>query len=254
MASVRGFDALPRLCYDQGMATPPKPYPGRFATAVALGVMVGLVVGGLVKVMRPGDPAEVEDKGGIWSQRGSLFGGAPAAKQGEEPLSPPTGSAAWRYAEALRTGDTETVIDLTLWMQERLRRVQAGAGDPAAMAAARRALAEDALARNVAENQLRAEGVLDQYVFSPSSTVEFVGEDTGRTDLERPAAERLWFRVTYPSRDAALRDATGLPIRSLRVGVNVSPDGYILKANVLGNLDIDPESIRYDWGADAPGE
>jgi hypothetical protein len=54
-------------------------------------------------------------------------------------------------------------------------------------------------------------------------------------------------RVTYPSRRGALRDGKGIPIRSITVGVNVSTEGLALKANVIGNLDIDWESISYDW-------
>lgn len=235
------------------MATTPPQVPGRIATAVVLGILVGLVVGGIIKLLRPNLPEDGDDRGGIGVQRGALFGSRPKAPV-EEVLPPPRDSAGWRYLEALQSGDTDTVIGLTLWMGERLRRIQAGTADAAAQAAARRALAESILERSLQDNQLRAEGVEDWYVFSPAAKVAFVGEDAGRDDLERPTAERLWFRVTYPSREAALRDAVGIPVRSLRVGVNVSADGYVLKANVIGNLDIDAESLRYDWGADAPGE
>ena len=46
----------------------------------------------------------------------------------------------------------------------------------------------------------------------------------------------------------ALRDEAGRPIRSIVVGVDVSPDGCIVKAGILGNVELDRESIALDWG------
>jgi hypothetical protein len=96
-------------------------------------------------------------------------------------------------------------------------------------------------------NQLRFEGIEDQYVFSPAATLEIAGTDGGRSDLERPAAYRIWILVTYPERRWALLDPDRLAIRSLRVGVNVTHDGFVLKANVIGNLDVQWDSLNYAW-------
>jgi len=46
----------------------------------------------------------------------------------------------------------------------------------------------------------------------------------------------------------ALRDEAGRPIRSIVVGVDVSLDGCIVKAGILGNVELDRESIALDWG------
>jgi hypothetical protein len=50
------------------------------------------------------------------------------------------------------------------------------------------------------------------------------------------------------SRD--LRNQSGIPIRALRVGVNVSTDDCVPKAGVTGNLDIDRKSISHEWDKD----
>jgi hypothetical protein len=220
----------------------------RFAVAVAIGVVAGLIAGSVLKGRRPPTPTPAADGG-----KAGLFAGwrkLPAPP----PLAPPKDSAGWRYAEALVREDWDSVIALTLWMQERLARSQTQAGGPEAQEAVRRALAQSLAEQDLAGNQLAPEGVEDAYVFSPGASLEFVGQDVGKEGLERPVAERIWIRVTYPARERALRNSLGLPIHSLRAGINISSDGFVLKGNVVGNLDIDLESIRYDWGQGAPGE
>lgn len=220
----------------------------RFAVAVVFGVVAGMAVGAIIKGFRnaPLPGSEITAKGGLFAR--DHLKPLPAA------LDPPKDSAGWRYAEAVQREDWNTVIALTLWMQERLARTQTQAGGAEAQEAVRRALAQGLAEQHLADNQLREEGVEDAYVFAPGTVLEFLGQDTGAGPLERPVAERLWIRVTYPSRAQALRDPKGLPIHALRVGVNVSSDGFVLKANIIGNLDIDWNSIRYDWGPDSPGE
>lgn len=156
--------------------------------------------------------------------------------------------AAMKYAQAFLAGDWDSVIAQTHWMQERLRRVQLESGNAEKVTAARAALKARLAERNIADNQLQSEGVEDQYVFCPGAVVEVTGVDRGRTDLGRPVAFRTWLRVTYPVRTQALRDADSVPIRSLAVGVNVTADGYVLKAGIIGNLDINRDSITY-WTA-----
>ena len=163
--------------------------------------------------------------------------------QNQTPLS----SVAWRYALAVRDSNCSEIIRMTLWMNERLDRVRAGHGDSEELEAARQALCRQITHRTIEGNQLTAEGVEDQYFFAPGVALELVGIDEGAASLKRPVAERSWIRVTYPHRRRALRDEGGRPIRSIVVGVNVSEDGYILKAGVIGNLDVDRESIRYSW-------
>lgn len=156
-------------------------------------------------------------------------------------------SVAWRYALAVRDSNCAEVTRMTLWMNERLDRVRAAHGDSEELEAARQALCRQITHRAIEGNQLTAEGVEAQYIFAPGVDLELIGVDKGAPGLKRPVAERSWIRVTYPHRGRALRDDEGRPIRSIVVGINVSQDGYILKAGVIGNLEVDRESIHYSW-------
>lgn len=156
------------------------------------------------------------------------------------------------YALALQEGRADDVISMTYWMQERLKRVRMGSDEPDDLAAAREQLREDILSRTLEGNRLRPEGVEDKYVFAPGARIELLGsdkrEDARGDPLACPVKERTWLRVEYPIATAALRDEAGRPIRSIVVGVDISPDGYVLKAGILGNVELDRNGISLDWG------
>ena len=157
------------------------------------------------------------------------------------------------YARALQEGDWNQVIAHTAWMQDRLRHVAASGGDETAVEHARQELMAGLSRRTAAGNQLTEEGIEDQYVFAPGSRLEVVRVDAGRHGLEAPVEKRVWMRVTYPQRTRAVRDLANVPIRSLVAGVNVSSEGLVLKANIVGNLDIDWSALAYGWDADTGG-
>lgn len=154
-------------------------------------------------------------------------------------------SVAWHYARAFQEGNWDYVIDHTLWMQEYLANAAARAGAAENGLESRLALSRTLGDRSSSGNRLADTGVEDQYVFTPGAVIEVVAHDEGRDDLEQPARERVWLRVQYPDSVHSLFDDMGLPIRSVVVGVNVSEDGYVLKANVEGNLDVDWDGIVY---------
>ena len=153
----------------------------------------------------------------------------------------------WRYAQALQRGHFAWVVEHTLWMQERLQRVKGELSDNESVDKSRQALLQRLSVRKPAKNQLQQTGIEDQYIFAPGTRLEFLGVDAGHTGLAEPTDQRTWILVSYPERDTALRDETNIPIRSIAVGVNVSQDDKILKANIVGNLDIVLESITYEW-------
>ncbi len=155
-------------------------------------------------------------------------------------------SIAWQYVLAYQEGNWSRVVELTVWMNDRLAFV-AQSGTPADVDAARDGIIEQISTHAMSENYLRDEGVDDQYLFTPGTRLEYIGEDGGSDTLEAPIARRTWFRVIYPTREKALLDKEGIPIRSVNAGVNVSSDGRVLKAGVVGNMNIDWDSIRYDW-------
>ncbi len=150
-----------------------------------------------------------------------------------------------RYVSAYQSRACSQVIELTWWMQERLHAVS-GLG-PEERGAAMADLCELVKDRSMEANRLRPLGTEDQYIFAPLAQIEVTGVDDGREDLVKPVMERVWMRVSYPVPTQALRDETGVAIKSLRVGLNVSSDEYVLKAGAIGNLEIDFESISYNW-------
>ncbi len=166
------------------------------------------------------------------------------ATPGESPVSE-SADIAQRYVSAVQARNCARAIELTWWMQERLRFAIKSGED--AQGSAMEDLCNSLKDRTAEGNHLQLEGIEDQYVFAPLAKVEVSGLDAGRQDLVKPVVERVWMLVSYAVPTQALRDENGTPIKSLTVGVNVSADGYVLKAGVIGNLEIDFESISYNW-------
>ncbi|MGI6459089.1 MAG: hypothetical protein ACOX5J_03165 [Candidatus Hydrogenedentales bacterium] len=158
---------------------------------------------------------------------------------------------ATRYARAYQENRADDVIRMTHWMQECLKRVQRGSDDPDTLTAMHEQLRRNVLYRTLEGNRLRPEGVEDKYIFAPGTHLELLGSDRRGDGLEDalscPVRERTWLRVSYPDSAGALRDEEGRPIRSIVVGVDVSMEGHIVKAGVLGNVEIDRECIALDW-------
>lgn len=154
---------------------------------------------------------------------------------------------ALEYAHALQSGDWDRAVEMTLWMQERLDQVRLSAGSEEAVERNRMELIARLGDRSISDNVVLPEGIEDQYLFVPGAELEPLEMDEGWEDLERPVAYRLWLRVTYPSRVRAPRDRTNLPIRSMTVGINVDRDGHVLKAAIIGNLDIELDTISHTW-------
>lgn len=171
--------------------------------------------------------------------------GTPYAELAPAPDSPE--GIAWRYARAFQEGDWDFVLERTQWMRERLAHVAAQTGSPEAAAGTRAELAERLATRTPEGSQLAPEGIEDQYIFVPGAALRIAGSDAGAEDLEEPVARRVWLEVTYPDRLRAPRTGDGLPIQRLRAGVSVSHSGRILKGSVIGNLEIDEESLALIW-------
>lgn len=170
-------------------------------------------------------------------------------ENGEDPFV----ATALRYARALQDGFCEEVIRTTAWMADRMHRVAIESSGQEAIDGEWDTLCEKAMERSIEGNVIRPEGVEDQYIFAPGVTFEVLGVDDGRDDLNRPVARRVWIRATFPRRQTApLAQADDSPrmlaVRAVTVGVNLSRDDQlVVKAGVLGNLDIDMSSLSFDW-------
>ncbi len=169
---------------------------------------------------------------------------ANAAKRGEAEHSK-AAKIALQYVSAVQTAVCSRSIDLTWWMQERLQFASENSRD--GVSAVRQELCDEITVRVKGANRLRSEGVEDQYVFAPMTKVKVTALEPGRQDLSKPSMGLVWLEVSYPVPTQALKDDNGTPIKSLRVGVSLSNDGYILKAGTIGNLEIDFDSISYNW-------
>lgn len=156
-----------------------------------------------------------------------------------------------QYVEALQEGNCDVAIARILWMNERIE--QTRLKNPEQVAEIREELCRSLTDRRIEGNRLAEEGIEDQYVMAPGCSAVPVRVDEGRDDLERPASTRVWVEVTYPRRDRAPVDLEGLPIRRLVAGINMTNDSYVLKASVIGNLEIDFDSISTNWEG-IPGE
>lgn len=199
--------------------------PGRSGRAVALGVGALVVIAG-------------------WAYFYLTGTAAPIARSGAAGFQPVV-SAAQGYAELMRTGQYQQALLKVAWVEDRLARVRAERGDAAAENDALAGLVADMARVDRSNAVLRNEGIEDQYVFASRAQVEVAGADAGRGGLERKTAGRAWLRVTYPEPGLAPRDEGGRAIRSLTVGLNMSDDQKVLKAEIVGNLEIDRFSIRF---------
>lgn len=170
---------------------------------------------------------------------------APSSGDGEALRS--AGAPALRYATAWQQGNCDEIIATTWWMQERLLHVRKLTGDEEAVNIATNELCERIQQRLPEGNQLVTEGIYDQYLFSSDATCEVIRASTGRDDLAKPTKTAVWLRITYSTRQRAPRDRRGNPIRSLDAAINYAHDGYILKAGILGNAEIDWDSISLRW-------
>lgn len=154
---------------------------------------------------------------------------------------------ALRYAAAWQEGNCEEIVTMTWWMQERLNHVRSLSGDGEAVRSAEIELCADIQRHLPEKNELTPEGILDQYLFSRNTTIEVARVSEGRDDLAKPTKQSSWLQLTYQERDRAPRDESGNPIRSLDVAIYLSENGYVLKAGILGNAEIDWDSISLRW-------
>lgn len=201
-------------------------------------VAVAFGVAGLLGLWYWGNPAEQ-----VVNPPQARVAAPPVVARPNLPEEP----AALTYARAFQQGDCERIIEMTQWMQERLDYVRRTDGAPKAIEDARAALCAAIQDRSPERNLLTLEGAEDQYLFSPSAQLMFVGGAEGRKELDESAASIGWIQAVYPDPAHAFYDAGGNAIRSVTAGVHFSRSGKVIKAGVRGNTEVDWDSISYDW-------
>ena len=213
-----------------------------FVAVVAIGVGAGVLFGWT----RLSEPLVSAEKAG---------GGPEEAVPAEDPDV----AVALRYARALQDGFCEEIVRRTAWMDDRMQRVALESSGEDAMETAWDNLCVKALDRAVEGNVLLPEGIEDWYIFAPGASFEIAGVDAGRDDLDRAVAKRVWIRVTFSRQQTAplARAEEGeemMAVRAVTVGINISREGrLVVKAGVVGNLDIDVSSLSFDWASERGG-
>jgi hypothetical protein len=154
-------------------------------------------------------------------------------------------SIAESYIRAFQAENCAEITRLTWWMQERLLFLQEQTLDETERTRALEEMCTEVRRDRTAPHLLTVEGIADQYVLTPQSTFDILGADQSTDKLAKPAAERVWVRVSYPNKAVALKDGKTNPIKSLVIGIHISTDEYILKAGIRGNIEIDLERIAY---------
>lgn len=141
-----------------------------------------------------------------------------------------------RYIMAYRSGNCSDIIAITQWAQDRLE----AKPDPAT----RENLCSELLRRSPDDTQVDLLGIEDQYLIPNTVDVKIIGADPGRDDLALPVQERVWVQFSYSNKATAPRSPSGKSIKKIRAGLNVSETGTVLKGGVIGNWEIDIESIQ----------
>ena len=143
-----------------------------------------------------------------------------------------------QYIRALQSREYARTIALTEWMQTRIQQ-----SPPESRPAIEAELLTSLQHRTPAENELRLEGLEDPYLFATGALIKPLATDPGRTDLDQPIHHRTWFEITYPDPATAPLGPTHQRLHTLRAALNISTTGLILKANVIGNAEIDPDTL-----------
>lgn len=159
----------------------------------------------------------------------------------------PEAQEAMAYVEAAIDCDCDGIIDRTEWMRARLDRLNESGASPDDIAADRASLCEDFCERDESGYEVVDEGVDDPYLFFPGVEYKFIGQDEGRDDLAVPVASRAWIALRFPSPTRCLKNPDGRAISGVTVGLNMTAEGLVAKAGVLGNTEIQWDSVRYSW-------
>lgn len=152
-----------------------------------------------------------------------------------------------RYFTAYQTKNCSEIAQCTDWMIARLQKINDRYSDEAKINEARANLCKEVLVRIPGEERLQLLGLKDHYLIPQASNYKVVGADPGRTDLAKTVKERVWVRIEYSNKATAPKNEEGEPIKQLRAGVNISTDHRVLKGAVIGNWEIDTNSILTRW-------
>ena len=150
------------------------------STAGQLALVVGFAVFGGISFWYWGAPSGDHVQRVVEAHRAREF------EEKVEPELSPASQHAMAYIDAAISCDCEGIVSRTEWMQARLLALSESGASPEALAADRKKLCDNFCERKEAGFRVLDEGVDDPYLFFPGVEYRFVGEDSGREDLEVP--------------------------------------------------------------------
>ena len=149
------------------------------------------------------------------------------------------------YIKAIQTRDCEYILRVTWWMQERLRNELAKGASQTELDSIRQEMCNSTFQLENSDYLLSLEGPLDGALFPQGVEWKVLGADAGIGSLAKPVSERIWVELSYSAVPNGPKTNTGIPLKSVIAGINISTDQYILKGDIRGNWNIDQESLLY---------
>lgn len=192
-----------------------------------------------------------------WGPPSSAFFIAQEQNKGNEPASSAPEVVALRtstqdqliqrYVTAYQTSNCAEVANCTLWVQDRIRKINQESDDTTIRESRRSNMCRQLFLHEEGRDRISILGIDDRYLIPVTVKFTIEGADSGRQDLDTPVLERVWGVFTYSDPGTARKNERGESIRSLRAGLNVSTNNLILKGSVRGNWEIDFSSISMQW-------
>jgi len=217
----------------------------RFITALILGGVIGILLGSGIKMFYTPIrtvPKEMRIAAEKKKKASSVI-------IGEEAIQLPDNHPAITYVKAYQTGDLDTIIEQTLWIQERLKYIsKLNEGDTQKINSEKEEIKQKIQKRDINKNFLTKEGVEDQYIFSPDAKVSVIGVDKEGPFKDHRIKERVSLLIEYPKPSTALRNEEKIPIKSLVAIISLNDEGKVVKSSIIGNIEIVYSSIKL-WDA-----
>lgn len=212
----------------------------RFVSALLIGGVIGIVLGSAIKMFYAPIKTVPKEMKTVAEKKKSVYGERIDKEEIEVFKSHP----AMAYVKAYQEGKWESIIEQTLWIQERLKFISENNGDKGKISTEREEIARRIQSRDINKNYLTKEGVEDQYIFIPEAKVSIIGIDYKGPFTDKRVKETVWLNVEYPKPSKALRNEKQIPIKSMVCSIAINNDGKIIKSSIIGNVKIDYSSIK----------
>ncbi len=224
------------------MANPDTSLRDRFITALLIGAIMGVLLGTAVKMFYAPIRTVPKEMKNILEKKKDMYGNVRIDETDAEIFN---NHPAMVYIKAYQEGKWETIVEQTLWIQERLKHIsKSNNTNPQILDREKRDIINRISVRDINKNYITKEGVEDQYIFSPEAKINIIGIDNKGPFIDKRIKEMVWIQVEYPQPSKALRNEKQIPIKSLVCALAINSEGKIVKSSIIGNAKIDFSSIK----------